>query len=286
VWLPDCPRCGASGISWQTPEDAMSEAAAEVFLEAATEEKTGAGTGLERRPRPTIPLYSPSFHVSKSGRLMRPSWLLATMVIVTTAVLAVAMGGGRGEEARAAAPEIEPNDAVVVTFRNGDKCLVRDWRFRYLRIYRGDGEADGPTESAEAEHVEEIEDEVLRYYGGLGEHRALRPWELRSIQLALSPGETVEQGFSVSETRVITERFTDQLRPSVAEGSSQTRLLVPDARHFWPNAYDDDPAKVEGVSIHLVGSFSEGCPAPGHIDLSTDRHDLASTPIRIELPSE
>ena len=173
-----------------------------------------------------------------------------------------------------------------MTFRAGDKCVVSNWAFRYLRTYRRHGRKNGAVVADRVDRHESVEDELLRYYGGLGEHRALRPSELRSIQLLVGPRHDGIDGFAVSETRVLTERFTDELRPFAVAGSSHPLMLVPDARHYWRNDYEDDPARVRGVSVHLVGDFSEGCPSQGYIDLTSDRHALARTPIRIEFPSQ
>lgn len=93
-------------------------------------------------------------------------------------------------------------------------------------------------------------------------------------------------GFAVTETRVLTERFADELRPSEVAGSPLFQMLVPDAHHYWPEDYEDDPAAVRGVAVHLVGSFSEGCPSQGFIDLTSDRHALTRTPIRVDFPSK
>ena len=260
VWLPDCPRCGVEGVSWRDASEPAPE-----------------------RERKTLPLHQPTFHVAERAGLARPGWLLATLVLAASTLVAVVLGGGQGEEASAAAVAAEPVvGAVLVTYRNGDKCLVHDWGFRYLRTYRRHEEKNGVVVADLVDRHEAVEDDVLRYYGPLGEHRAVQASELGTIHLVVGARSDGQDGFAVDETRIVTERFTDDLLPTEIPASYRFRLLVPDAPHFWPESYEDQPERWRGVSVHLVGRFSDVCPGPEHIDLTSDRHALPWTPIRLE----
>lgn len=180
-------------------------------------------------------------------------------------------------------PEPRGED-VIITFAHGDRCHLKDWKFRYLRRYN-QNRAKGNMLIVGRTQSESTYDNALRVFNPIGDKLAVAREDLRSIELNVEPDRDNSYKNRVSTLTLTTSTGAHRFEPHETRKLSRVRVLVPDAAHYYPEHFDDDYMNWVNASVYLEGVPAPECGGNERFNLTSDEHPKPWTPVHFDFPA-
>jgi hypothetical protein len=256
-----CPKCGAARLPQDSECGSCGIVYAKWFARQKQQQAGGSATGGRRETHDNRP----------------PSALVAAMLVLLAGGAAAAwnlypLAPAQGED-------------ILVSFENGVTCRLSEWTFRYRRAHT-QTQARGNVLIVGRTLYESTTDDTLRIFAPNGDKLTIPGMALREINITSQPDEDNRSRRRVLTMSVAGKAQTVDFTPQAIPRLSRSRLLIPEASHYFPERYDDDYIDWHGVSVWLSGRPSQECKGHGDINLTAEAYPRKWTPKRLDFPDK
>lgn len=172
---------------------------------------------------------------------------------------------------------------VLVTFEDGKKCRLSEWGFRYRRAFSNNRSRGGALMVGRTQ-FEIRDDQTLRIVGPDGDKLALEVGAIREIRFEPVAHEYNTSRRAVNAMTLVTPSDWLYFTPQEIPRFSRSRLLVPDASHYYDNKHNDKYKHWAAVTVSLKGIPTPECGDRTEFNLTAHDHPKSWTPMKIQFP--